>query len=983
MRLRGFVTFIVIGISVLNSMAVESSIHECFLAYYSSEKMTVDTCPFDVIDPGAICCSQSGCGPLFDPDRIRETQPPSGGTGNFVFMWLKSEKGFRPNGDVYWTSPEEIRNPDGSIYGGRTYDPPPLSVSTRYRRCVASAECIEAGYPFRIETTHVVINVNDCGCNLIDGGEIAENQESCEDSLDPDPIISISPAETVNPGDPVIYEWYYSFAPAPYNNTDWVQIPGENDESYDPGLTNRSIYLYRRAYNPNCPSKFKLSNRIDILLGGQINVRADVSDTGCGDSPSGSATLDITGSYPPFEVIWSNASEDNPLTGVSAGIYEYTVTDRIGCDTTGTITISDGGEIELNPEIENYDCASSEGGSIALDPSGGTPPYRYVWDNGLDSVSRHDDLLPGTYCVTVTDAAGCSVSECFDMETVGEIPVILDGQMPSCHDSKDGKVWVVDADSTYRYEWSEPGAIEDTLFDVGSGRYCVTITNGIGCMGEGCYDLLAPDSIIIDADITDVKCDGTPGKIALTVSRGTPEYTYDWDDFPGQDTSCIGDLDAGLYCVTVTDRNNCQAEDCFEVMVDDTLTYDIQLDYVKCAGDTVFLNPNGDPNYDFEWRPGDIVSDSTAASPFTCPDQDTTIVVSITDPETGCRGVYRINIKVCNTEPPQIPSVHNFCDSDSLCVDLPSGFGITWATDPGCDSVLTTDTCLLIPDGIDKIYYCMTDTCGCSYDGEVVIDYKGRPWTLDTLYSVCEGDTLVLPLAELNLDSIWFDCPDTSWLSTNLDTFYFTSDRVGLQCCDINYSDDNCVGTQELCFEVFENTHFVNASADPREVNKGLTTRLMAESPNDNDQFYWTPTDFILDSPNDRNPEAMPTEDVIFTVQSTDSLGCHATDTVSIKYTCICDEPYIFVPNAFTPNNDMLNDKYRIVVEEELIEEFYLAIYNRWGELVFETNDLNNNWNGYFNGDLVNADVYAYYLRIKCVGNEEDFVKNGNITVLY
>jgi gliding motility-associated-like protein len=112
----------------------------------------------------------------------------------------------------------------------------------------------------------------------------------------------------------------------------------------------------------------------------------------------------------------------------------------------------------------------------------------------------------------------------------------------------------------------------------------------------------------------------------------------------------------------------------------------------------------------------------------------------------------------------------------------------------------------------------------------------------------------------------------------------------------------------------------------------------------------------------------------------TDANGCTATDTVRLNIrTVVCDEPDIFIPNAFSPNNDQRNDIF--LVRSGFLTEMHLRIYDRWGELVFESRDLNKGWDGRFKGETVPPDVYVYTVEGTCFDRAE-FRKQGNVTVI-
>ncbi|MCC6384856.1 MAG: gliding motility-associated C-terminal domain-containing protein [Bacteroidia bacterium] len=143
--------------------------------------------------------------------------------------------------------------------------------------------------------------------------------------------------------------------------------------------------------------------------------------------------------------------------------------------------------------------------------------------------------------------------------------------------------------------------------------------------------------------------------------------------------------------------------------------------------------------------------------------------------------------------------------------------------------------------------------------------------------------------------------------------------------------------------------------------------------------YQWSPPDW-LNSTSIPDPVSTPGQSIVYFVEFADSNGCPARDTVRIfvrKTTC--NEPEIFIPNAFTPDDDGNNDI--LYVRGNTIRDLIFRIYNRWGEKVFETTLPQSGWNGTFKGKKVQPGVYDYYLEITCV-NREKFFKKGNVTLI-
>ena len=116
-------------------------------------------------------------------------------------------------------------------------------------------------------------------------------------------------------------------------------------------------------------------------------------------------------------------------------------------------------------------------------------------------------------------------------------------------------------------------------------------------------------------------------------------------------------------------------------------------------------------------------------------------------------------------------------------------------------------------------------------------------------------------------------------------------------------------------------------------------------------------------------------------IKETTALGiCAKSDSVTVTvYEFVCGEPIIFLPNAFTPNDDGENDV--LYLRGKNLSDLYLAIYDRWGELVFETQDQEIGWDGTYKGKLAEPAVFVYYLEAECIDGQEYF-KKGNVSLI-
>lgn len=167
----------------------------------------------------------------------------------------------------------------------------------------------------------------------------------------------------------------------------------------------------------------------------------------------------------------------------------------------------------------------------------------------------------------------------------------------------------------------------------------------------------------------------------------------------------------------------------------------------------------------------------------------------------------------------------------------------------------------------------------------------------------------------------------------------------------------------------------VLASANNTTILKGAKVKLFGKP--DGYNYLWTPEDKVLTQT--QQTEATIWENTLFNLKVSDG-ECTVNDTILIKVIpWECDFPFVFVPNAFSPNNDGENDV--LYVRGHPIKSIEFRVFNRWGEKVFESHDINQGWDGTFKGKLVDPDVFDYYLDVECVGEEHKLLQ-GNVTVL-
>ncbi|MEO5584713.1 MAG: gliding motility-associated C-terminal domain-containing protein, partial [Flavobacteriales bacterium] len=169
----------------------------------------------------------------------------------------------------------------------------------------------------------------------------------------------------------------------------------------------------------------------------------------------------------------------------------------------------------------------------------------------------------------------------------------------------------------------------------------------------------------------------------------------------------------------------------------------------------------------------------------------------------------------------------------------------------------------------------------------------------------------------------------------------------------------------------------VTASVDQSVVLAGTMVHLLA-TPSSGVTYSWQPAAAVSD-PNIAAPTAVVQQTTMFYVTVSDGT-CSRMDSVLVKvHELICEEPDIFVPDAFTPNGDGNNDV--LFVRGRNIADLDFKVFDRWGEVVFQTTDQAAGWDGVYKGKPVDPAVYVYWLTVHCLDGQKFFTK-GNVTVI-
>lgn len=359
-----------------------------------------------------------------------------------------------------------------------------------------------------------------------------------------------------------------------------------------------------------------------------------------------------------------------------------------------------------------------------------------------------------------------------------------------------------------------------------------------------------------------------------------------------------------------------------------------------------------------------------------------TVMYSVTDPMSGCVSIDTETINVLATPDVSFTGLEAvYCIGDQGTVlqgaavsgDF-SGSGITGVFNNTFDPALAGL-------GTHAITFSYSDLI-CSHDTTVmveVVDFLMIDFTSITT-STCytEPDTLVYSGDALSASSVfdWSIDSDGIIAYNGGDTIVVNWANPGNQMVTLSIESTSCIMADVtqmlpksgLLIETIED-QIVTFPSDTE-----LTTSITSGSPQ-GVSFLWQPSEG-LSCADCQNPIASPGQSTTYTVTATDAAGCFATDSVRLTVTVI-DE--VFIPNAFTPNDDGKNDN--LLVYGVSVTAATLQIFDRWGEKIYLTNDLGYGWDGTYKGQKANSGVYIYHADITLADGQKIF-KTGNVTLI-
>ena len=389
--------------------------------------------------------------------------------------------------------------------------------------------------------------------------------------------------------------------------------------------------------------------------------------------------------------------------------------------------------------------------------------------------------------------------------------------------------------------------------------------------------------------------------------------------------------------------------------------YSISPDTSVCLGANTTIIASGGGTY--LWTPSTFLDNNTISNPISTPDSTITYHVEITS-INGCISNDSVVVDVFHDPPvPIIPDTVSMCLGTSATVTV--GGAETYSWSPNSEISSTTGTTVTVYPTTDMYYTIdFTNGCGTTIDSVFIKILEASILAeFDTI--ICFGESASLHVSGAE-SYVW--TPESTLNATIGEDVIATPNAPTIYSV-IGTDINGCLAYDSVFVDIFP---IPDIEAGPNVFAlQGESIQLNATS-NTQGIYTWDPAEF-LSCINCSSPFANPDQEYLYTVYYTDINGCSDSDTVRVFY-----DPILYVPNTFTPDGSEFNTIFKAFAGN--ISSFNMEIYNRWGELIFTSNDVNIGWDGTYNGVIAQDGTYVWKILTTDLSNEEElFIGHINL----
>lgn len=704
----------------------------------------------------------------------------------------------------------------------------------------------------------------------------------------------------------------------------------------------------------------------------------------CYGEATGSIDVNAQSNPPGYTYALDNGpyGTSNHFGNLLAGTYTVHTKAANGCIKDTTVTISQPTQLSI-PGIATVEpLCSYSFGTFTVTSSGGTPAYTYAIDAGPYTTNNvFNGVAIGNYVIHVKDANGCIKDTAVTMNGPAVLGASISITNEPCHGQTLGAINVTGTGGTAPYTYAlDAGSFGGGSFTgLGASSYVVHVQDVNNCLFDTTVQVTEPASLGSTVTYSEPKCYGdTNGYISLIPNGGTQPFTYSLNGGPFTGNNAFTGLGASIDSISIVDNNGCTIDTVLILVDPDPIRMvDVLTDNIRCAGGSDgIIQPfavGGIPPYTF----------AIDANFFTSNDDFTGLAA----------GQHTIHIKdhndctldsIIELSQPPVLNFDNVIITDAACAGTSTGTVSLNGTGGTPPYMYATDTVNFTKDPVfsglsaDTYHYYMQDSAGCM---------------TDTLITVGENAAIIIGNASISSPSCYNTDDATLTINASggvpplryqLDNNpllpgsnnLFTGLAAGSHTITVTDSN-NCSQTNtttilqpaELKLQLYANGNPCEGVDD----NGAVHVRTSGGTP----PYTYTWSTDPTESSYHNGITGLPNG--TYSVTVTDEHNCTAFGQATVGYDNCCTPD---VPNAFTPNNDGKNDYFRARFKGNMWLE-KMTIFNRYGQAIYSTSNLQEGWDGTYNGVAQDIGTYYYYIEFYC--GKENFNKQilkGDVTLI-
>lgn len=681
--------------------------------------------------------------------------------------------------------------------------------------------------------------------------------------------------------------------------------------------------------------------------------------------------------------------EVGPFVHDQSGMYEDTLQLPSGCDSIVISTLTVLTDIDLNFTVENVGLnQGNTDGTAQVAPTGGAGGYTVSWSDGQTTELAANLIGGDNYCVVVTDQHGCVKDTCFEMPYYENFITQITSDSLDCFGDVDGEIQftAILGVPPYQYTWQNSMSTQSgsgsilfdgqmiSLSDLPADTYSLNISD-INFDTTIFVEVLQPDLLEVDAaTVNDASCFANcDGDISVNIIGGTPPYQFAWSN-GGIGPAVLG-LCAADYQLTVTDAKDCSAIFDFEIEEpDEFIATAMEVQAVSCfegSDGQATVSTNGTP-ISFQW--------SNAGATETITDMEGgNYTVTVTNSD-GCTATASVEVNTPNA-PVEVtievvePVLCNGDDNAILQANV-TGPGTTFTSDWAHGQTGATANEI----GAGDYSVAVTNELGCEATASFTLT---EPSLIQLNFSTnqltcndpADGGIVTVDDITGGVEPYLYSANGITW-STEPAIPGFTAGE------NIFYVQD-----AGGCIREFETTidgpgELILNLGDDLTIDLGDEVRLESQVNNPNVTYQWSPPEGMT-CPDCDETEVTPVESMLYTLVVTDEYECTA---VSDVYVTVLKKRKVFVPNAFSPNGDGVNDEFVPFGGKDVVLIKDFKVFDRQGNMVFENDNfeagnLDSGWKGFFRGKMMQAGVFVWFAEVEFLDGEVEVFK-GDVNLI-